>query len=171
MLNLHISCKDSGKLSDYKKQVSKLDDLYIGFQLIRWFPQGIPVYRAETNLQMERRGLQSCQSEAELILEANRLQLMRTRFRESGECLLEQFHFEEVEDVTWVLRLQLMEIQMARMITKGEVTPDFATSRGPISVIDGRFHCFYRRSSISSSRTFKQEIVDLMTAMEAGMLV
>ncbi|GFT74897.1 retrovirus-related Pol polyprotein from transposon TNT 1-94 [Trichonephila clavipes] len=38
---------------------------------------GIPVYRA-TNLQMERRGLQSCfKIEAELILEANRLQLMK----------------------------------------------------------------------------------------------
>ncbi|GFV49267.1 uncharacterized protein TNCV_238011 [Trichonephila clavipes] len=39
----------------------KLDDLYIGFQLIKVASSGIPVYHA-TNLQMERRGLQSCQN-------------------------------------------------------------------------------------------------------------
>ncbi|GFU76517.1 retrovirus-related Pol polyprotein from transposon TNT 1-94 [Trichonephila clavipes] len=50
---------------------------------------------------MERRGLPELSKvEAELILEANRLQLMKQDL-ESGECLLEQFHFEEVEDVTW----------------------------------------------------------------------
>ncbi|GFV30812.1 uncharacterized protein TNCV_1623381 [Trichonephila clavipes] len=77
----------------------KLDDLYIGFQLIRWLPR-IPVYRA-TNLQMERRGTSRVvKIEAELILEANRLQLMKQDL-ESGECLLERFHFEEVEDITW----------------------------------------------------------------------
>ncbi|GFX50962.1 uncharacterized protein TNCV_2733131 [Trichonephila clavipes] len=54
----------------------------------------IPVYRA-TNLQMERRGLQVVKIEAELILEANRLQLMKQDLEKA--CLLEQFHFEEVE--------------------------------------------------------------------------
>ncbi|GFT14763.1 uncharacterized protein TNCV_4074971 [Trichonephila clavipes] len=38
----------------------KLDDLYIGFQLIRWNSSGIQFFA--TNLQMERRGLQSCQN-------------------------------------------------------------------------------------------------------------
>ncbi|GFW56513.1 retrovirus-related Pol polyprotein from transposon TNT 1-94, partial [Trichonephila clavipes] len=46
-----------------------------------------------TNLQMERRGLQSCQIEAELILEANRLsKLMKQDLEKAEEYLLEQFH-------------------------------------------------------------------------------
>ncbi|GFY24022.1 retrovirus-related Pol polyprotein from transposon TNT 1-94 [Trichonephila clavipes] len=61
---------------------------------------GIPVYRA-TNLQMERRGLQSCQNEAELILEANRLQLMKQDLEKAENAYLSSFTSKEVEDVTW----------------------------------------------------------------------
>ncbi|GFY27393.1 uncharacterized protein TNCV_2070131 [Trichonephila clavipes] len=78
----------------------KLDDLYIGFQLIRWLPQEFQstvqqIYR------WKEEDFRVVKIEAELILEANRLQLMKQNLGESGECLLEQFHFEEVEDVTW----------------------------------------------------------------------
>ncbi|GFX76720.1 uncharacterized protein TNCV_664271 [Trichonephila clavipes] len=78
----------------------KLDDLYIGFQLIRWLPQEFQstvqqIYR------WKEEDFRVVKIEAELILEANRLQLMKQDLEKSGECLLEQFHFEEVEDVTW----------------------------------------------------------------------
>ncbi|GFU96109.1 hypothetical protein TNCV_842861, partial [Trichonephila clavipes] len=50
---------------------------------------------------MERReDFRVVKIEAELILEANRLQLMKQDLEKEEECLLEQFHFEEVEDVT-----------------------------------------------------------------------
>ncbi|GFT34840.1 retrovirus-related Pol polyprotein from transposon TNT 1-94 [Trichonephila clavipes] len=61
--------------------------------------------------------------EAELILEAKSSSVDETRFGESGECLLEQFHFEEVEDVTWCYGCSSWRSKMARMITKREV-PD-----------------------------------------------
>ncbi|GFX23300.1 uncharacterized protein TNCV_1558991 [Trichonephila clavipes] len=78
----------------------KLDDLYIGFQLIRWLPQEFQstvqqIYR------WKEEDFRVVKIEAELILEANRLQLMKQDLEKAGECLLEQFHFEEVEDVTW----------------------------------------------------------------------
>ncbi|GFV06803.1 hypothetical protein TNCV_3336401, partial [Trichonephila clavipes] len=51
---------------------------------------------------MERRGtseLSKLKQEADFG--NNRLRLMKQDLDKSGECLLEQFHFEEVEDVTW----------------------------------------------------------------------
>ncbi|GFT71668.1 hypothetical protein TNCV_403491 [Trichonephila clavipes] len=39
--------------------------------------------------------------EAELIVEANRLQLMKQDLEKAENAYLKQFHFEEVEDVTW----------------------------------------------------------------------
>ncbi|GFV65662.1 uncharacterized protein TNCV_1051531 [Trichonephila clavipes] len=60
----------------------------------------IPVYRA-TNLQMEREDFRVVKIEAELILEANRLQLMKQDLEKAENSYFEQFHFEEVEDVTW----------------------------------------------------------------------
>ncbi|GFU90275.1 uncharacterized protein TNCV_3238231 [Trichonephila clavipes] len=39
--------------------------------------------------------------EAELILEANRLQLMKQDLEKAENAYLSSFHFEEVEDVTW----------------------------------------------------------------------
>ncbi|GFX03538.1 uncharacterized protein TNCV_4751231 [Trichonephila clavipes] len=54
----------------------KLDDLYIGFQLIRWLPQEFQstvqqIYR------WKEEDFRVVKIEAELILEANRLQLMK----------------------------------------------------------------------------------------------
>ncbi|GFX04630.1 hypothetical protein TNCV_2773611 [Trichonephila clavipes] len=78
----------------------EVSDTLEGISINKVASSGIPVYRA-TNLQMERRGdFRVVKIEAELILEANRLQLMKQDL-EKAECLLEQFHFEEVEDVTW----------------------------------------------------------------------
>ncbi|GFV20746.1 hypothetical protein TNCV_4895301 [Trichonephila clavipes] len=57
---------------------------------------------------MEERGLQSCQIEAELILEANRLQLMKQDL-EKAEGTAERFHFEEVRRYL-VLRLHSCKI-------------------------------------------------------------
>ncbi|GFV64003.1 retrovirus-related Pol polyprotein from transposon TNT 1-94, partial [Trichonephila clavipes] len=53
----------------------KLDDLYIGFQLIKWLPQEFQstvqqIYRWKEEFR-------AVKIEAELILEANRLQLMK----------------------------------------------------------------------------------------------
>ncbi|GFV11422.1 hypothetical protein TNCV_1697651 [Trichonephila clavipes] len=59
--------------------------------------------------------------EAELILEANRLQLMKQDLGEGGECLLDAVSLRRSRRRYLVLRLQLMEIQMARMITKRKV--------------------------------------------------
>ncbi|GFV30523.1 retrovirus-related Pol polyprotein from transposon TNT 1-94 [Trichonephila clavipes] len=82
------------------KAGQKLDDLYIGFQLIRWLPQEFKstvqqIYR------WKEEDFRVVKIEAELILRSQSSSVDETRFGESGECLLEQFHFEEVEDVTW----------------------------------------------------------------------
>ncbi|GFX76251.1 hypothetical protein TNCV_902761 [Trichonephila clavipes] len=61
--------------------------------------------------EMERRGLQSCPKLKQADIEANRLQLMKQDLEKRGECLLEQFHFEEVEDVTWCYGCKAMEIK------------------------------------------------------------
>ncbi|GFX73016.1 uncharacterized protein TNCV_1704181 [Trichonephila clavipes] len=58
----------------------KLDDLYIGFQLIRWLPQEFQstvqqIYR------WKEEDFRVVKIEAELILEANRLQLMKQDLR------------------------------------------------------------------------------------------
>ncbi|GFU61943.1 hypothetical protein TNCV_4022291 [Trichonephila clavipes] len=75
---------------DYREAGHKLDDLYIGFQLIRWLPSGIPVYRA-TNLQMEKEDFRVVKIEAELILEANRLQLMKQDLEKAENAYLSSF--------------------------------------------------------------------------------
>ncbi|GFV15019.1 retrovirus-related Pol polyprotein from transposon RE1 [Trichonephila clavipes] len=78
----------------------KLDDLYIGFQLIRWLPQEFQstvqqIYRwKEEDFRVVKIG-----SRADIRSQSSSVD--ETRFGESGECLLEQFHFEEVEDVSW----------------------------------------------------------------------
>ncbi|GFU33375.1 retrovirus-related Pol polyprotein from transposon TNT 1-94 [Trichonephila clavipes] len=98
--NLHISCKDSG--TRLQEAGHKLDDLYIGFQLIKVASSEFESTVQQIYRWKEKRTSELSKIEAELILlEANRLQVDETRFGESGECLLEQFHFEEVEDVTW----------------------------------------------------------------------
>ncbi|GFX32608.1 retrovirus-related Pol polyprotein from transposon TNT 1-94 [Trichonephila clavipes] len=99
----------------------KLDDLYIGFQLIRWLPQEFQstvqqIYR------WKEEDFRVVKIEAELILEANRLQLMKQDLEKAENAYLSSFTSRSRRRYL-VLRLQLMEIQMARMITKRKV-PD-----------------------------------------------
>ncbi|GFU23820.1 retrovirus-related Pol polyprotein from transposon TNT 1-94 [Trichonephila clavipes] len=152
-----ISCKDKAA-TRLQEAGHKLDDLYIGFQLIRWLPSGIPVYRA-TNLQMERRGLSELSKiEAELILEANRLQLMKQDL-EKGECLLEQFHLKKVEDVTWCYfwAAAFMEIQMTIMITKRKVVSKNDSVKGLPRLNDnGKTHCIPCKLAKSKRVSFKK---------------
>ncbi|GFX05990.1 retrovirus-related Pol polyprotein from transposon TNT 1-94 [Trichonephila clavipes] len=100
----------------------KLDDLYIGFQLIRWLPQEFQstvqqIYR------WKEEDFRVVKIEAELILEANRLQLMKQDLEKAENAYVSSFTSKKSKTRYLVLRLQLMEIQMARMITKRKV-PD-----------------------------------------------
>ncbi|GFW19201.1 retrovirus-related Pol polyprotein from transposon TNT 1-94 [Trichonephila clavipes] len=68
----------------------KLDDLYIGFQLIRWFPQEFQstvqqIYR------WKEEDFRVVKIEAELILEANRLQLMKQDLEKAENAYLSSF--------------------------------------------------------------------------------
>ncbi|GFY03740.1 uncharacterized protein TNCV_4550771 [Trichonephila clavipes] len=68
----------------------KLDDLYIGFQLIRWLPQEFQstvqqIYR------WKEEDFRVVKIEAELILEANRLQLMKQDLEKAENAYLNSF--------------------------------------------------------------------------------
>ncbi|GFX18209.1 retrovirus-related Pol polyprotein from transposon TNT 1-94 [Trichonephila clavipes] len=68
----------------------KLDDLYIGFQLIRWLPQEFQstvqqIYR------WKEEDFRVVKIEAELILEANRLQLMKQDLEKAEHAYLSSF--------------------------------------------------------------------------------
>ncbi|GFW41334.1 retrovirus-related Pol polyprotein from transposon TNT 1-94 [Trichonephila clavipes] len=68
----------------------KLDDLYIGFQLIRWLPQEFQstvqqIYR------WKEEDFRVVKIEAELILEANRLQLMKQDLEKAENAYLSGF--------------------------------------------------------------------------------
>ncbi|GFY25045.1 retrovirus-related Pol polyprotein from transposon TNT 1-94 [Trichonephila clavipes] len=68
----------------------KLDDLYIGFQLIRWLPQEFQstvqqIYR------WKEEDFRVVKIEAELILEANRLQLMKQDLEKAENAYLGSF--------------------------------------------------------------------------------
>ncbi|GFV19731.1 retrovirus-related Pol polyprotein from transposon RE1 [Trichonephila clavipes] len=68
----------------------KLDDLYIGFQLIRWLPQEFQstvqqIYR------WKKEDFRVVKIEAELILEANRLQLMKQDLEKAENAYLSSF--------------------------------------------------------------------------------
>ncbi|GFW65143.1 retrovirus-related Pol polyprotein from transposon TNT 1-94 [Trichonephila clavipes] len=68
----------------------KLDDLYIGFQLIRWLPQKFQstvqqIYR------WKEEDFRVVKIEAELILEANRLQLMKQDLEKAENAYLSSF--------------------------------------------------------------------------------
>ncbi|GFX75429.1 retrovirus-related Pol polyprotein from transposon RE1 [Trichonephila clavipes] len=73
-----------------QKAGHKLDDLYIGFQLIRWLPQEFQstvqqIYRwKEVDFRVVK-------IEAELILEANRLQLMKQDLEKAENAYLSSF--------------------------------------------------------------------------------
>ncbi|GFT61708.1 uncharacterized protein TNCV_4050611 [Trichonephila clavipes] len=68
----------------------KLDDLYIGFKLIRWLPQEFQstvqqIYR------WKEEDFRVVKIEAELILEANRLQLMKQDLEKAENAYLSSF--------------------------------------------------------------------------------
>ncbi|GFW02289.1 uncharacterized protein TNCV_2384121 [Trichonephila clavipes] len=68
----------------------KLDDLYIGFQLIRWLPQEFQstvqqIYR------WKEEDFRVVKIEAKLILEANRLQLMKQDLEKAENAYLSSF--------------------------------------------------------------------------------
>ncbi|GFU46719.1 retrovirus-related Pol polyprotein from transposon TNT 1-94 [Trichonephila clavipes] len=68
----------------------KLDDLHIGFQLIRWLPQEFQstvqqIYR------WKEEDFRAVKIEAELILEANRLQLMKQDLEKAENAYLSSF--------------------------------------------------------------------------------
>ncbi|GFX10988.1 retrovirus-related Pol polyprotein from transposon TNT 1-94 [Trichonephila clavipes] len=68
----------------------KLDDLYIGFQLIRWLPQEFQstvqqIYR------WKEEDFRVVKIEAEMILEANRLQLMKQDLEKAENAYLSSF--------------------------------------------------------------------------------
>ncbi|GFV31153.1 retrovirus-related Pol polyprotein from transposon TNT 1-94 [Trichonephila clavipes] len=73
-----------------QKAGHKLDDLYIGFQLIRWLPQEFQstvqqIYR------WKEEDFRVVKIEAELILEANRLQLMKQDLEKAENAYLSSF--------------------------------------------------------------------------------
>ncbi|GFX74416.1 retrovirus-related Pol polyprotein from transposon TNT 1-94 [Trichonephila clavipes] len=73
-----------------QEAVHKLDDLYIGFQLLRWLPQEFQstmqqIYR------WKEKDFRVVKIEAELILEANRLQLMKQDFEKPDNACLSSF--------------------------------------------------------------------------------
>ncbi|GFV07776.1 hypothetical protein TNCV_4356881, partial [Trichonephila clavipes] len=66
---------------------------------------------------MERRGLQSCQNEAELILKANRLQLMKQDLEKAENAYLSSFTSKKSKTLPGATAAAHGD-QMARMITK-----------------------------------------------------
>ncbi|GFY01909.1 copia protein [Trichonephila clavipes] len=86
--NLHISLKTAA--TRLQEAGHKLDDLYIGFQLIRWLPQEFQstvqqIYR------WKEEDFRVVKIEAELILEANRLQLMKQDLEKAENAYLSSF--------------------------------------------------------------------------------
>ncbi|GFW77750.1 retrovirus-related Pol polyprotein from transposon TNT 1-94 [Trichonephila clavipes] len=69
----------------------KLDDLYIGFQLIRWLPQEFQSTVQQIYRWKKKRTFRVVKIEAELILEANRLQLMKQDLEKAENAYLSSF--------------------------------------------------------------------------------
>ncbi|GFV08078.1 retrovirus-related Pol polyprotein from transposon TNT 1-94 [Trichonephila clavipes] len=110
--NLHISCVKT-EATRLQEAGHKLEDLYMGFQLIRWLPQEFQstvqqIYR------WKEEDFRVVKIEAELILETNRLQLMKQDLEKAENAYLSSF----ISKKSLVLRLQLMEVQMERKFTK-----------------------------------------------------
>ncbi|GFV08132.1 retrovirus-related Pol polyprotein from transposon RE1 [Trichonephila clavipes] len=96
--------------------------------------------------------------EAEMILEASQSSSVdETRFGESGECLLEQFHFEEVEDVTWCYGCSSWKIQMARMITKRKCKNDSVKGLPRLNDNNGKTHCIPCKLAKSKRVSFQKD--------------
>ncbi|GFY24974.1 retrovirus-related Pol polyprotein from transposon TNT 1-94 [Trichonephila clavipes] len=97
----------------------KLDDLYIGFQLIRWLPSEFQstvqqIYR------WKEEDFRVVKIEAELILEANRLQLMKQDLEKAENAYLSSFTSKKSKTLPGATAAAHGN-QMARMITKRKV--------------------------------------------------
>ncbi|GFY39343.1 retrovirus-related Pol polyprotein from transposon TNT 1-94 [Trichonephila inaurata madagascariensis] len=68
----------------------KLDDLYIGFQLIRWLPQEFQ-FTVQQIYRWKEEDFRAIKIESELILEANRLQLMKQDLEKAENAYLSIF--------------------------------------------------------------------------------
>ncbi|GFT69846.1 retrovirus-related Pol polyprotein from transposon TNT 1-94 [Trichonephila clavipes] len=106
----------------------KLDDLYIGFQLIRWLPPGIQstvqqIYR------WKEEDFRVVKIEAELILEANRLQLMKQDLEKAENAYLSSFTSKKSKTLPGATAAAHGD-QMARMITKRKVVRKDNTESG-----------------------------------------
>ncbi|GFY18451.1 retrovirus-related Pol polyprotein from transposon TNT 1-94 [Trichonephila clavipes] len=100
----------------------KLDDLYIGFQLIRWLPQEFQstvqqIYR------WKEEDFGVVKIEAELILEANRLQLMKQDLEKAENAYLSSFTSKKSKTLPGATAAAHGD-QMARMITKEKCKND-----------------------------------------------
>ncbi|GFU69077.1 retrovirus-related Pol polyprotein from transposon TNT 1-94 [Trichonephila clavipes] len=127
------------------------------FQLIRWLPQEFQstvqqIYR------WKEEDFRVVKIEAELILEANRLQLMKQDLEKAENAYLSGFTSRRSRRRYLVLRLQLMEIQMARMITKRKVVSKNDSVKGlPRLTDNGKTHCIPCKLAKSKRVSFKKD--------------
>ncbi|GFW32765.1 retrovirus-related Pol polyprotein from transposon TNT 1-94 [Trichonephila clavipes] len=108
--------------SDLKNLITEITDGVATWKILKDHFE--PVTRARSTVQQIYRwneeDFRVVKIEAELILEANRLQLMKQDLEKAENAYLSSFTRRSRRRYL-VLRLQLMEIQMARMITKRKV--------------------------------------------------
>ncbi|GFU43894.1 retrovirus-related Pol polyprotein from transposon RE1 [Trichonephila clavipes] len=97
----------------------KLDDLYIGFQLIRWLPQEFQS-TVQQICRWKEEDFRVVKIEAELILEANRLQLMKQDLGKAENAYLSSFTSKKSKTLPGATAAAHGN-QMARMITKRKV--------------------------------------------------
>ncbi|GFU94919.1 retrovirus-related Pol polyprotein from transposon RE1 [Trichonephila clavipes] len=95
-------------------------DLTTSISINKVASSGIPVYRA-TNLQMEKEDFRVVKIEAELILEANRLQLMKQDLEKAENAYLSSFTSKKSKMTLPGATAAAHGDQMARMITKRKV--------------------------------------------------
>ncbi|GFT08497.1 retrovirus-related Pol polyprotein from transposon TNT 1-94 [Trichonephila clavipes] len=134
----------------------KLDDLYIGFQLIRWLPQEFQstvqqIYRwKEENFRVVK-------IEAELILEANRLQLMKQDLEKAENAYLSSFTSKKSKTLPGATAAAHGN-QMARMITKRKVVSKTDSVKGLPRLNDnGKTHCIPCTLAKSKRVSFKKD--------------
>ncbi|GFY01368.1 retrovirus-related Pol polyprotein from transposon TNT 1-94 [Trichonephila clavipes] len=133
----------------------KLDDLYIGFQLIRWLPQEFQstvqqIYR------WKEEDFRVVKIEAELILEANRLQLMKQDLEKAENAYLSSFTLKKSKTLPGATAAAHGN-QMARMITKRKVVSKNDSVKGlPRLTDNGTTHCIPCKLAKSKRVSFKK---------------
>ncbi|GFW92242.1 retrovirus-related Pol polyprotein from transposon TNT 1-94 [Trichonephila clavipes] len=130
----------------------KLDDLYIGFQLIRWLPQEFQskIYR------WKEEDFRVVKIEAELILEANRRQLMKQDLEKAENAYLSSFTSKNSKTLPGATAAAHGN-QMARMITKRKVVSKNDSVKGlPRLTDNGKTHCIPCKLAKSKRVSFKK---------------